>query len=693
MGDNAAPSHFLPEDLFNDALELPPGEREAFISTACGDDATLRETLRGMLALAERDPSLTAEPENATVPARLGKYELLEERGRGGMGVVYAARDLQLGRVVALKLLPAWLAQDPQARERFFREAQLLAAMSDERIATLYSLDEADGFHFLTMEMIPGRTLADRLGDGPLPPAQALALVQQVAEAVARAHERHIVHRDLKPANLMITPGGGAKILDFGIARVLHDPHPRDGDHAHGDERLTSARGTPGYMAPEQFAGGPVDERCDVWALGCVLFEALSGRRAVEALDERGRLDPGGLPPRLPPPVHDLLCRCLERDPRRREISADRMAQVLRQALASGGERRRRRYMLAILVLALAGPLAIVSKAVLDHQRRGPVTSIELAERRVLRAHDVEGRLLWARSMPGAVVGSTSGPKGELIIDSPKVIKVGDEVRGVSVATYGAGPDDPGALWLLSPDDGRPLWKWPLAWQRPVNAQSSLRANWTALLPWPGREEPIIALNVSDSGWYGTAMQFLDLAGRTLGTYHHPGSFRVVLPLAADADHPLRYVLAGLNSSARFVRDLTPFETREHLGCVVILQPPDLSGQGYPYSEGLPEPRDWPGMPRARELSYLAIPLIHPDLSSRIMGLSSSRGSDGELTLTVITVDGRYYFLDEDLRPRSCYVQTNTVADSLQARGEARFLPLMLIKDGRTDWVTVPTTF
>lgn len=681
----------LPEEIFNDALELPIEERTAFLDRACGTSA-MRVLLDELLALALADPALTRPPTSPTVPRRLGKYELIEERGRGSMGIVYAARDTQLGRVVALKLLPSWLARDDDARERFVREARLLASLSDDRIATLHTLEEIDGFHFITMELIPGHTLAERLAAGPLDISEALALMVQVAQAMSRAHEQKIVHSDLKPANLMITPGGGAKILDFGIARTLHDPLLHDNDGAHPPECLTAARGTPGYMAPEQLAGGPVDERCDVWALACILFEALSGRRAVDALDEHGKLDTSDLPRRLPRQVRDLLDRCLERDPSRRTVTAATLSLVLGRALAPG-DSRRRRLLLILVALALIGPLAVASSALLDRLLRGPVASVALMDGRVVQARDISGRLLWAHSMAGPVVSSASGPRGETVADSPKVIKVGEQVRGISVATYGAGFGDPGALWLLSPRDGHPLWKWPLAWQRPVNAQSMLRADWTAILPWPGQEEPVIVVDVADSGWYGSALQFIDLAGRSLGTYYHPGGFRVVLPLPPESGDPLRYVCAGLNSSARFVRNLTPFETRNHLGCLVLLQPPDVSGQGFPYSEGLPEPRDWPGMPRARELSYLAVPLIHPHFSSRIMGLSSSRDARGELTLTAITADGRYYFLDKDLRPRSCYVQTKSITDSLHVRGEARFLPLLLIRNGRQEWVTVPTTF
>jgi len=697
LSDDRGGSRPLPEDLFNDALERPPSERAAFLDAACAGDPALREELARLLALAERDPSLTAPPAAAAPPERLGKYELLEEIGRGGMGVVYAARDVQLGRVVALKLLPAWLAADRRARERFVREAQLLASLSDERIATLYSLDEADGRHFLTMELIPGRTLADRLREGPLPLEEALAFGRQVAEAVARAHERHVVHRDLKPANLMLTPGGGAKILDFGIARALWEGPAADRPPDAAGEGLTRAQGTPGYMAPEQLAGGPVDERCDVWALGCVVFEALSGRPAVAVLDERGRLDPRALPAGLPRHVPAVLQRCLERDPRRRDVSAAQLAQALQRALA--GRRSGRRRLAAAAGLAA---LAVLAGATLLLGPRGPLrrpaparalATVEIADDRIVRARDAAGELLWAHALPAPIAGADRGPELSWLVDAPKLLSAGDRVRGVCVATASERPGEPGAVWLLSPRDGEPLWRWSAAWQRPVNAHGTLRVEWTALLPWPGRAEPAVVAELWDGGWYGAALQFLDAAGRPLGAYLHPGPLLPGQVLAADGDRPLRYAFAGTNSSARFVRALVPFDTREHVGCVVLLEPPEVAGQGFPYSEGLPEPRDWPGLPRARERSYLAIPPVHPEHGSLVVSFAQNRDEQGRPSFTALTKDGRYYFLDEDLRPRSCYVRTKSAADSLVARGEARFLPLMLIRDGVTSWVDVPPTY
>jgi serine/threonine protein kinase len=242
----------LPEDIFNDALELPAEQRAAYLAQVCAGDENLRIQIAEMLAVADGDPALLQPPENETIPRHLGKYELLEERGRGGMGIVYAARDTQLDRVVALKLLPARLARDAAARERFTREARLLATLRDERIATIYTFEEVQGCHFLTMEYVEGRTLAEFVDDGPLPLRDALQICQQIAEALEVTHARQIIHRDLKPSNVMITPAGGVKILDFGIAKALDDVVPREGAASVPGGEHTAARGTPAYMAPEQ---------------------------------------------------------------------------------------------------------------------------------------------------------------------------------------------------------------------------------------------------------------------------------------------------------------------------------------------------------------------------------------------------------------------------------------------------------
>ncbi len=251
----------------------------------------------------------------------------------GGMGVVYRARDTQLGRDVAIKVLPDAFVSDPERTARFRREATTLASLNHPNIGGIYGLQEGDGVVALVLEFVDGPTLAERLAGGAaLPLDQALPIARQIADALEAAHERGIVHRDLKPANIVLTPDGAAKVLDFGLAKVLSDsiaPSPSDLTHSPtilGPTADGVLLGTAPYMSPEQARGKAVDRRTDVWAFGCVLFELLTGRRAfagetssdsIAAVLER-QPDWTRLPPSTPPAVRRLLHRCLEKDPKRR---------------------------------------------------------------------------------------------------------------------------------------------------------------------------------------------------------------------------------------------------------------------------------------------------------------------------------------------------------------------------------------
>ncbi|HEX2338839.1 MAG TPA: protein kinase [Vicinamibacterales bacterium] len=199
----------------------------------------------------------------------LSHYRILHELGTGGMGVVYKAEDLRLGRLVALKFLPPWLSRDAAAKARFVQEARTASALDHPSICTIYDIDEtADGRVFLAMAFYDGETLKARLTRGALPLADALRIAAGIAEGLARAHEHGIIHRDIKPANLMITSQGMVKILDFGVAKLADSP------------ALTATGvsvGTPAYMSPEQARGEPLDARTDIWSLGAVLYEMLAG--------------------------------------------------------------------------------------------------------------------------------------------------------------------------------------------------------------------------------------------------------------------------------------------------------------------------------------------------------------------------------------------------------------------------------
>ena len=262
---------------------------------------------------------------------KIGPYRIVSRLGSGGMGEVYRAHDDRLGRDVAIKVLPPKLADDPDRIARFRREARLAASFNHPNIAAIYGFEDIDDTHFLVMELVEGHSLADRLQSGPMPIDETLTVAAQIAEGLEAAHERGIVHRDLKPSNVMLLPDGKVKILDFGLAKALDaEPPILDVDHS---PTVSVQHTTPGtvigtvpYMSPEQARGRPVDRRTDIWSLGCVLYECLTGRRAFDgetATDVLAKIlerDPSweALPARTPARVRELVERCLEKDPRRR---------------------------------------------------------------------------------------------------------------------------------------------------------------------------------------------------------------------------------------------------------------------------------------------------------------------------------------------------------------------------------------
>jgi eukaryotic-like serine/threonine-protein kinase len=274
--------------------------------------------------------ALECEKQNM-ISQTLSHYRILERIGQGGMGEVYRAEDTNLSRQVAIKVLPDEFAHDAERLARFQREAQVLASLSHPNITTLYGLEESDGKRFIVMELVEGHTLAQRLLKGPMPVEEALEVCRQIAEGLEYAHEHGIIHRDLKPANIKLRPDGAVKILDFGLARALL-PDAAAADVSHSPTITAAATragvilGTAAYMSPEQARGKTLDQRTDIWALGCVLYEMLTGRQAFQGdtisdtLAAVLRAEPawGALPPGAGARVQDLLRRCLAKDPKQR---------------------------------------------------------------------------------------------------------------------------------------------------------------------------------------------------------------------------------------------------------------------------------------------------------------------------------------------------------------------------------------
>jgi serine/threonine-protein kinase len=267
----------------------------------------------------------------------LGHYRILEKVAAGGMGVVYRARDEQLDRDVAVKVLPPGALRDDTARRHFRKEALALAKLNHPNIETVYEFGTQDGMDFLVMEYVPGKTLADRLTGGTLPEKEVVALGMQIAAALEEAHERGIVHRDLKPANIALTEKGRAKILDFGLAKLLRPVEEGS------TETLTdshAAAGTLPYMPPEQLRGEPVDARTDIYTIGAVVYEMATGRRAfpeeqtsrlIDAILHQPPVAPRALNSRISTELETIILKCLDKDPDRRYQSATELLVDLRR--------------------------------------------------------------------------------------------------------------------------------------------------------------------------------------------------------------------------------------------------------------------------------------------------------------------------------------------------------------------------
>jgi serine/threonine-protein kinase len=364
------------ERLFHEASELEENRRGAFLRQACAGNDDLRNEIDSLLAqekhaesflestaLLEQARSLadawTEVPEPG-IGAMIGRYQILEKIGAGGMGLVYKARDTHLGRVVAIKVLPPGLTADRDLRARFVREAQAASALNHPNIITVHDIGEAEGIDFIAMEYVPGQTLRDIMAGRQPTLSQAIEYATQIARALHAAHSAGIVHRDIKPANIIVTeqsPGHPQiKLLDFGLAK-LAEPF-RQGDTSDAATMKGMVLGTAAYMSPEQAEGRVVDARSDIFSLGSVLYEMLSGQKPFHGVSHLAVLtavlknEPAPLNG-IPAELQNILSRCMRKGPGMRFQSAGDMVLALEGCrILSGATNRNSAQSIAVLPFA-----------------------------------------------------------------------------------------------------------------------------------------------------------------------------------------------------------------------------------------------------------------------------------------------------------------------------------------------------
>jgi len=346
--------------IFRQAVVLPSEERAAFLATACGEDAVLREDVERLISAHEQAGSfiespayekaamlLNDTPGAAILGQLIGHYKIVASLGKGGMGEVYLAQDTKLGRSVALKILPSDVAADGERMRRFTQEAKAAAALNHPNIAHIYEVGETGETHFIAMEYVDGVTLGEKIHRERTPLGKLLKYLTQVAEGLAKAHAAGIVHRDLKPDNIMIARDDYAKILDFGLAKLV-EPQRASGAEGHGSGETATAilaqhstpgmiMGSAGYMSPEQAQGKvrELDHRSDIFSFGCILFEAATRRRAFEGkdlLDSLHKIVHAPTPQisdvitSAPGELQRIVRRCLAKEPDKRYQSIKEVA-------------------------------------------------------------------------------------------------------------------------------------------------------------------------------------------------------------------------------------------------------------------------------------------------------------------------------------------------------------------------------
>jgi Tol biopolymer transport system component len=324
--------------IFNSAIQYSPEERHSFLSQACSGDASLRGEVESLIASHEKSGDFIDEPayqgaawlaeEKSELKAgqKIGSFQVVSFISRGGMGEVYLAQDLRLNRKVALKLLPASFTKDNDRLRRFEQEARAVSALNHPNIITIFEIQRIDSTHFLATEFVDGQTLRDRLNHSSLSLSETLNIGIQVADALSAAHRTGIIHRDIKPENIMIRPDGYVKVLDFGLAK-LTEGAVQEVSQTHPTRRIQTGSGiilgTVGYMSPEQARAQPIDARSDIFNLGAVLYEMITGRKPFDGLTPSDTLaailktDPPSISnymPQVPAELIRIVSKSLRKD-------------------------------------------------------------------------------------------------------------------------------------------------------------------------------------------------------------------------------------------------------------------------------------------------------------------------------------------------------------------------------------------
>ena len=416
----------------------------------------------------------------------LAHYKVVGSLGKGGMGEVYVAEDTKLGRRVALKVLPQKMAADPERRARFEREARAVAALSHPNIVTVHSVEEADGVHFITMELVEGKTLAKMLSKNGFALSELLEIAIPLADAVSSAHRTGITHRDLKPDNIMIDDGGRLRVLDFGLAK-LHDPVGFGGGATHAPTATVETEegkilGTVAYMSPEQAEGKPVDPRSDVFSLGTILYEMAAGERpfrgdtsmsTIGAILKDQPTSVTELNPSLPRHLGRVIRRCLAKEPDRRYQTAldlrneleELKAEIDSGELAAGpglAAARPKRSFLTLVVLGAVAALAVVAAIAITSRKDAESPRAVYTSRPITGTIGQEMDINWSPESVFMAFGQTRAGSVDVMVQPVAGGEAVERVGGPGTETAPRwSPDGKHLAYISSSEPGNPVFLIP----------------------------------------------------------------------------------------------------------------------------------------------------------------------------------------------------------------------------------------